>query len=344
MRPPTSCRVPQASLGSRVLAVALALSLAIGSVPFARSEEPAREAEVTAPVANVRATASPSGKVLFQLKQGDKAKVLEVAGRWVHITDAAGRTGFIFGTLVSVSDGPLAAPPVAAAVPAAPDTSAAAAPVKIEHDSVGCIVAEQHPKLEACFLPADSLGRAQIHFRAQESDPWYAVELKAEAPCFAAYLPKPNSSTKEFRYYVNALDRAFAESQQPATGPDAAYRVRVVKKEKDCSGLGRMAAYVAKTVTPILVSIARDPSGKAVGAAAAGLVSKAALTGFSQAGVVTTSASAAGATAGTTGGGSAAGTAAGLSSKALLIGGLAAAAVAGVAVAAGGGSDSSSGS
>jgi hypothetical protein len=338
MRSP-ACRVLGRTGGaSRVLAVVLAVSLAVGSVPIAPAQEPEREARVTATVANVRATASPTGKVLFQLKQGERVKVLDLSGRWVHITDAAGRTGYVFGTLVAVSEVPAAAPAAPAAAPVA------AGPLKIEHDSVGCIVAEQHPKLDACFLPPDSLGRAQIHFRAQDSEPWYAVELKREGPCFSAYLPKPNSSTREFRYYVNALDRAFSESQQPAAGPEAAYRVRVVKKEDQCAGLGRIAAYVAKAATPILVSIARDPAGKVVDAAAAGFVGKAALAGFSQSGVVTAGAAgAAGATAGTTTGGGGAAAAGGLPSKALLIGGLAAAAV-GVAVVAGGGGGGSSSS
>ena len=30
-------------------------------------------------------------------------------------------------------------------------------------------MADQYPRLDACFVPTDSLGRAQVHFRAASS-------------------------------------------------------------------------------------------------------------------------------------------------------------------------------
>src|SRR5437667_382395 len=73
-------------------------------------------------------------------------------------------------------------------------------PVAIDHKEVGCVVANQYPKLDACLVPDARVGRAQIHFRALSTDPWYAVELKPDGPCFSAFLPKPQATTPQIEY------------------------------------------------------------------------------------------------------------------------------------------------
>src|SRR5438874_8170860 len=140
MRPSASRTA--ASHGSplrRGLALGLAAGLALGPLPLATADEPAREVRVTATVVNVRAEPSPTGKVLFQLKQGDTAQVLDNAGRWWHVKDAAGRTGYVFGAVVTVVETAAPAP--------APAATAAGAPLKIDHQEIGCIVADQYPRL-----------------------------------------------------------------------------------------------------------------------------------------------------------------------------------------------------
>jgi hypothetical protein len=329
----------------------LAVALAATPVPLAVGDAPQREVRIIAAVANVRSEPSATGKVLFQLKQGDTARVMEAVGRWWHITDGTGRTGYVFGGLVSVLESPSPPPPAAPAPPPVSPASTAG-PLKIEHREVGCVLAEEYPKLDACFLPEESVGRAQIHFRAMDNEPWYAVDLKRDGPCFSAYLPKPIRSTKEIQYYVDVVDRAFSETEQPASAPEGAYRVRVVSKANQCGGLGRMAAFVGKAVNSIVVGIVKDPTGRTLDAAALALMGgKLVLAGFSQVGVIaagTGAAAVAGAATGTSAGGAAAGgagTAAGggLSTTALILGGVGVVAAAGVikAVSGGGGSGSS---
>jgi hypothetical protein len=310
---------------------------------FDTGEPASRQVKVTAPLANVRSERSATGPVVFQLKRGETATLVETSGDWYQIEDASGRRGYVFSTLVEVVEpAPAAAPPpVEAAVPAG---------LTIDHREIGCIVAEQFPKLDACFAPREGVGRAQVHFRALDTEPWYAIDLEPEGPCFTGYLPKPLKTTKELWYYVDVVDRGFVERQQPQGAPQGAYRVRVVEKQGDCQTLGRIAIAVARAAKPIIVGVAKNASGAAIDAAAAKLLeAKVLLAGFRPEGIVMASTGAAPAsaasasTSGSAGGGSGAG-GGGLSTTTIVVGaGVAAAAGVVVAVAGGGGGGNSGG-
>jgi hypothetical protein len=213
--------------------------------------------------------------------------------------------------------------------------AAAQGPVTIAHDDVACIVAERHPQVDACFTPAASVGRAQAVFRAEGTDAWYAVDLKPEGPCFRGLLPRPLRTTRAIQYYVDVVDRAFAESRLPDRAPDVAYTARVVADEGACAA-GRLAGFASRVTQPIVVTALR---GGQVAATAMG----APIAGFSAEGIVVAPAAAgAGAPAGEAA--SAGGRAGGIGSKTLLIAGGAVAAAGLVAVAAGGGDDGDGGS
>jgi hypothetical protein len=238
----------------------------------------------------------------------------------------------------------LAFPPAASAAAPAP----AAAPVAIRHDDVACIVAERHPRVEACVTPADRVGRAQIHFRANSEGPWYAVDLKPEGECLRGLLPRPLKTTRAVQYYVDVMDRAFTERRQPERAPEVAYTARVVGTEADCAK-GRMAAWVTRTAQPVVVSAARDASGRALGTAVLNaLDANAAVPGFSAEGIVMapppeavgrggqSSSARSGSGAGAAAGGAAAAGGIGLTTLAIAGGAVAAAGIA-VAAASGGG-------
>jgi hypothetical protein len=335
------------------LSLFVSLLSACAATVTAAAPDTARQVKVTATVANVRSLGAPSGKVLFQLKQGDTARLLESAGEWHHIEDAQGRRGYVFGSLVQVIEPPPPPPPAEPVPPpAAPEPPAA--PVTIDHKEIGCLVAEQYPKLDACFAPEENVGRAQIHFRALDSEPWYSVEMQKDGPCFAAYLPKPLRSTKEVQYYVDVIDRAFAERQQPEGAPQGAYRARVVRKDGDCGGLARLAYAVGKVAKPIVVGVARTSAGLAADAAAVKLMGNLLLAGFRPEGVIlaatgaapgaaTTASAASGGSGGSgAGGGGAGGGGIGMGTIAA-VGGAVAAVGVGAAVAGGGGDDSGTG-
>src|SRR5437868_5345882 len=96
---------------------------------------------------------------------------------------------------------------------------AAAESVTIDHRGVGCLVAEQYPRLVACFKPAGALARARIQFRAQGGSFWYAVDMKSDLPCYYGVLPKPRKTTTRIEYYIEATDRAFGTSKTQELQP-----------------------------------------------------------------------------------------------------------------------------
>jgi hypothetical protein len=183
--------------------------------------------------------------------------------------------------------------------------SPAAYPAEIDHKAVGCAVAEQFPRLEARLTPADAVGRARVFFRTEGSPAWYAVAMKREGEVFAAALPKPKKSLKQFRYYLEVADTGLATSRTEE------YATDVVSGPGGCAK-GMMAAVMSGA--SVLLEV---PAGAA-----------AIPVGFSSAGVV-----AAGSTATVAGGGAAASSGGGGLGTGAIVGGLGAVAAAGAVVA-----------
>lgn len=82
------------------------------------------------------------------------------------------------------------------------------------------MVAEKFALLSARFDPAESVARARVHFRAEGGPVWYYVEMKPQAGSFQGTLPKPRKSTKKIQYYIEVVDKAFAESRTAEYAPD----------------------------------------------------------------------------------------------------------------------------
>jgi hypothetical protein len=83
----------------------------------------------------------------------------------------------------------------------------------IDHEAVGCVLAEKHPRLQARFDPAAEVARARVYFRAAGTGPWYWAEMAIEAGIGSGVLPKPKRSTARIEYYVEAIDKAFATTR-----------------------------------------------------------------------------------------------------------------------------------
>jgi uncharacterized protein YraI len=306
-------------------------------------------AEVAATNANLRSAPGTRSPVVATLARGARLEVLDVSGDWLKVRVVETKTvGWVHRRLVELLPATGGAAPSSAApktpAPAAVAASAAGAPVSIEHRDVGCIVAGHYPKLEACFSPDASVGRGRVLFRAAGSDPWYYVDMSRDGSCYSAVLPKPKPELKGFEYFVDVIDRAFAESHKPERAPEQAFTPRVVKKQDDCDPARKMALFLPRLGKPIVVGIARSPTGSVLSAAAAkALESHALLTGFSSDGVIVSSTGAApGAASGTStsSGTSATAQAGGGLPKIAIVGGVVAAAGVLVAVAAGGGGGS----
>jgi hypothetical protein len=326
----------------RVLHITLALALA--AMPPALAADESRQVRITAAVANVRSEPAASAKVVFQLRAGDVVALTAKADQWYEIQTTDGRKGYVFHRLGEVIEPPPPVPPPAPAAAPAPVPSATVPSLDIRHDQVGCVVAGLYPKVDACLVPVDNLGKAEIHFRASDAEPWYGVGLATDGPCYSAFLPKPQRTTTEFQYYVAAVDRSFAEHLRPEAGPAAPYHVRVVKNDRDCGSMARLAYSAKKLAKPILVAIARDPMGRALTAGAVEMMAAhALLAGFAQEGVILASSAAASAgTAGTAAAGAGGGgTGGGIGTTTIAIAGGAVVAAAVVAKAASGGGNKS---
>ena len=216
----------------------------------------------------------------------------------------------------------------------------AAPPVEIVHRDVGCVVAGQHPRLEACFTPATDVGRAQVLFRADEAGPWYSVAMSPAGTCHAALLPKPKEGLGGFHYFIEVIDRSFAAAQRPETAPASAYTPRVVGRAAECDPK-MITAAAGQPTGSIVVSVARDAGGKVIQAAAQAAGQPASIAGFSTEGVTIGNTTApAGGAASAAGTGAAVG---GIGITTLAIAGGAVAAAGLVAVAASGGDDGGDG-
>ena len=201
--------------------------------------------------------------------------------------------------------------------------------LNIDHQAVGCAVAEKFPRLEARFSPPDIVAKARVVFQGENTQEWYAVVMKPEGGAFAGVLPKPKKSLKAFRYYIEVTDKALDVNRT------AEYTTNVVDSSSACKG--KIMAGTLGSASVVL----QGPAGAAV--LPAGFASNGVVAAGSAAGSSTGSATgAAGATA-AAGAGAAAAAGGGLSGGALIgiVAGVGAAA-AGVAVTAGKGGDNSS--
>ena len=145
---------------SRWVALVLCLFLVAGPVG-------ADTALVTAANANLRAAPGTGSGVVATLTHGAKLEVLGASGEWLQVRVVETRAeGWVHRRLVEIVPAASSAPPPPLASQAPAKAAAAPAPapaaVSIDHRDVGCVVAGRYPKLDACFTPDASVGRALI--------------------------------------------------------------------------------------------------------------------------------------------------------------------------------------
>jgi hypothetical protein len=125
--------------------------------------------------------------------------------------------------------------------------AAAAQGVEIRHEGVGCVVAGQHPRLEATIEPSAAVGRARVHFRADGSASWYFVEMRPEAEGWVGVLPKPRATLARFSYYLEVTGAHFDERRTREYSP------RVVSEGGECEERALVAAVSA--VGPTVIGV-----------------------------------------------------------------------------------------
>ena len=134
--------------------------------------------------------------------------------------------------------------------------------VTIDHKAVGCIVAEQYPKMSACFVPAAGLARSRVYFRAGGTPHWYFVDGRQDMPCYGYVLPKPKRSIKFVDYYVEGMSASGGE------GRTAEYKPIVVVRASEC----KRDVPVAPFLTRASVVVGATPGAPAIIPGFTGLV------------------------------------------------------------------------
>ncbi len=86
----------------------------------------------------------------------------------------------------------------------------------IEHDSPGCVAAEQYPRLSACFRPDGAVARGRVYFRPPGTGDWFYVEMTGEPPCLQAVLPRPRKDLGAIEYSISGMDRDLTEARTAA--------------------------------------------------------------------------------------------------------------------------------
>src|SRR6185436_530878 len=103
--------------------------------------------------------------------------------------------------------------------------------IAIEHNAVGCIVADKFPKLLSCFKPSSTVGQARVYFRAKGTAPWYYVTMKSEMHCYVGVLPKPRPTTPAIEYYIEVTDRSLNTARTAEYAPVVVADAMTCRKE-----------------------------------------------------------------------------------------------------------------
>lgn len=194
------------------------------------------------------------------------------------------------GLALSQETPPAGSPPADPAVP-----PSAAGGLTIDHDAVGCLVAGQFPRLEACIDPRESVARARVYFRAAGSENWYYVDMIAdvsrkrpETLCYAGVLPRPSKGIPKVEYYVEALDRSFTQVRTEEYDPDVVSDVKGCKRPLPPAPVVKSATVAVGTASSAASIVpAGFTAAGVVGATTAAVTTTAAVVGAGAAAVST---------------------------------------------------------
>lgn len=126
----------------------------------------------------------------------------------------------------------LSASCLTALLPLLPATAGAEG-LAIDHEAVGCAVAGEYPRFDACFTPPHDVARGRVYFRRQGAPSWYYVEMAPAEACYTGALPKPKKELagERIEYYVEATDKGFHETRTEI------HQVLVAAGAAACAGL-----------------------------------------------------------------------------------------------------------
>jgi hypothetical protein len=118
------------------------------------------------------------------------------------------------------------------------------ASLSLGHEAITCMVAGQHPMVDARLSPEPYVESGRVYFHSGLDGTFYYVEMVDMGGLFVGTLPSPNADAGPVTYYVEGVATNYTQTQ---TTENAAV---VVEAEGDCDG--RVAA-LAPAGTPVQV-------------------------------------------------------------------------------------------
>jgi hypothetical protein len=126
----------------------------------------------------------------------------------------------------------------------AQDLQTEVATLSVGHESVTCMVAGEHPMIEARLAPEPYVDSGRVYFHSVLGDRFYYVEMVNMGGLFVGTLPRPNADAGPVTYYVEGVATNYSQTQ---TTENSAI---VVEDASQCDG--KLAA-IAPAGTPVQV-------------------------------------------------------------------------------------------
>jgi PKD repeat protein len=196
-----------------------ALSILLGGCSFfiMTATVPLQETrwvQVTAETASIRATSSPSGRVVSTVRRGTVLRVTGETGEWLSVA-AADRSGAGYVHRRVVADAARPAEQKAA------QPSDSVAPPSISHEPLRCVRPKEFPRVAAEIGSPIAVKKTRVYFKARQHPDWYYIDMRAvEGAQYLALLPQPLPETKHVDYYVYALDERIQTTQTDTYDPE----------------------------------------------------------------------------------------------------------------------------
>jgi hypothetical protein len=115
-------------------------------------------------------------------------------------------------------------------VPPLPAQEGGLQTLALDHEEVTCMVAEQHPLIEADLVPEPSVQVGRVYFHSSLGDTFYYVEMERVGGRFVGTLPRPRVDAGPVTYYVEGVALDYTQTQT------AEVEALVVEAESECSG------------------------------------------------------------------------------------------------------------
>lgn len=142
---------------------------------------------------------------------------------------------------------------VSAALEIAPAPAPATA-LTIEHAPKGCLIADQHPEIDAVIRPATSVKYARVYFKAAGAGEFHYVEMIPEIGRYIACLPEPHQDAGPIDYYVEAA------AADGTAARSLGVNSLVIERNGECPADRRMAVICPCRVPVTVFNAAGQPA------------------------------------------------------------------------------------